>query len=159
MKKRYNLAESVINHIFHGDNNNGALSGFHSEAEVAPDVIVFSGDNQARALSEDQTYVASVKVRVGGVLLGPKKSSFFPRKWSKEQTLLWLEQGLTSMNPQHAKLAANTRNYERPLRQPQSAGVGLHFGKFKANKVTCYILYQDGQIASIFPYAPGYGEG
>jgi hypothetical protein len=52
-----------------------------------------------------------------------------------------------------------TRNYERPLRRPHTAGVGAHFGKFKANQVTCYLLSQDGVIASIFPYAPGYGEG
>ena len=162
MKKRYDLAEAVINHIFRGDNNNGALSGFHSRALVTPEEIVLGGENQQRAQGGTQTYVASVKVRVGGVLLGPKQSSFFPRNWTKDQTVLWLEQGLTSMSTEHAKLTANTRYNEqpfvRPARQPYSAGVGAHFTKFKANKVTCYILYQGGEIATIFPFAPGYGE-
>ena len=157
MTKRYQLADAVIDHIFRGDNNNGGLAGFHSEARVGDARLVLAGDN-ARRKRDDLTYVAMVTTRVAGVLLAPKKSSFFLRSWSEAKTVIWLEQGLTSMNPAHANLSANTLHYARPLRAPHTAGVGASFIKFKANKVTCYILYQGGQIASIFPFAPGFGE-
>ena len=159
MTKRYRLSQTVIDHIFSGESNAGSLAGFHSEAVVRNATLVFTGDNQARAQSGTLTYVASATVRIGGKNVGPKMSSFFPRNWSKDDTILWLEQGLTSMNPDHAKMSANMRNYVRPLRAPHSEGVGAFFTKFKANKVTCYILYQGGQIATIFPHAPGFGEG
>ena len=158
MPKRYQLSEAVIEHIFRGENNEGSLAGFHSEAVVRDAALVFAGDNQARRQGGTLTYVASATVSVGGSRLGPKKSSFFPRNWSKDDTILWLEQGLTSMNPTHAKMSANVRNYERPLRAAHTEGVGAFFTKFKANRVTCYILYQGGQIATIFPHAPGFGE-
>jgi hypothetical protein len=164
--KRYQLSQAVIDHIFRGDSNEGTLAGFHSEARVITNAntlassatLVLAGDNAARRTGKTQTYVASATTTVNGARLGPKKSSFFPTGWSEEQTILWLEQGLTSMNPQHAKMSANVRNYERPLRQAHTAGVGAHFSKFKANKITCYILYQGGEIATIFPFAPGYEE-
>lgn len=157
MTKRYELLTAVIDHIFRGDNNNGDLAGFHSEARVNNATLVLGGDNAQRK-RDNLTYVAMVSTRVNGVLLGPKKSSFFPHNWTENDTIVWLEQGLTSMSPAHAKLAANTLHYARPLRAAHTAGVGAHFTKFKANKVTCYILYQNGQIASIFPFAPGFGE-
>jgi hypothetical protein len=157
MPKRYSLPQAVIDHIFRGDNNNGSLAGFHSEARVKDAELVFQGDNQARKMG-GLTYVAMATTILNGVRLGPKKSSFFPPGWTEEQTILWLEQGMTSMTPAHAKMSVNTLHYQRPLRQPHSEGVGAHFIKFKANKVTCYILYQGGQIASVFPYSPGFGE-
>jgi hypothetical protein len=157
MPKRYQLADDVIEHIFRGDNNDGTLAGFHSEARVKNATLVLAGDN-ARRKRDGLTYVAMASTRVGGVLLGPKRSSFFPEGWSESNTILWLEQGLTSMNTAHARMSANTLNYERPLRAAHTPGVGTFFNKFKANKVTCYIMYQGGQIASIFPYAPGFGE-
>ena len=168
MSKRFTLSTAVIEHIFRGDNNNGSLSGFHSEAR-GDATLLFAGDNQQRR-QDGLTYVAWATVTVDGTQLGPKKSSFFPHPenrntridnpqlWTEENTKLWLEQGLTSSNPTHAAMSANTLHYQRPLRQPFTAGVGASFRKFKANRVTCYILYQGGVIASIFPHAPGFGE-
>lgn len=163
IKKRYSLPEKVIKHIFEGEvkeSEPGKFAGFHSEVKKSKEggdvkIVSIPGDENAKRTSGDKPYKARVQVKIGGSLKGPTagtEKSFFPKKWTQEKIVLWIEQALTS--PGDSARCSHKDWLENP-RQIRTTGVrGQVLDTIRINKVVCTVLYEDAQIASIYPRLP-----
>jgi hypothetical protein len=161
LKKRWSLPASVIRHIFEGDINDGALSGFHSEAvkHFSDNVrtLAMQDAEQTRRRLSGQPYKMSVEVKIGETWYGPKVSTFFPHpdktykgcKFTKDNIVRWIEQALTKHSdkdrPDRASWTTNPRKMAK-------TDTGRDIVRIRIGGVPCHVLYQSGVgIASVYP--------
>ena len=153
LKKRYSLSPNVITHMFDGEVSGNSFSGFHSEARknVTNGRMVLSqidGPNQLKR-NDNKPYNARVSISVGGTTRGPELKSMFPKNWSEANIIRWIEQALTDPNDTARPSRAAWTTEPRSLRR--TGIVGQQLARIKINKVSCIVLYENGQIASIYP--------
>ena len=153
LKKRYSLSSEVITHIFDGEVSDNSFSGFHSEARknlINGRMVItqISGTEQINR-DANKPYKARVSISVGGRMRGPELKSMFPKNWSESDIIRWMEQALTSPSDSARPSRDAWSTTPRSLR---TTGVsGQQLSRIKINKVSCIVLYQGGQIASIYP--------
>jgi len=162
LKKRWTLPDSVITHIFTGEPSGNSFAGFHSEAEKSLDngqlLLVGQPDpEQMRRREEGKTYKLRVRIRVDGAFCATGGvSTFFPNpkkpngnRWTKENIIRWIEQGLT--NPNDSVRSSRAEWESRPRGQRGAGVVGQALTKIRVNGISCHVLYQNGVVASIYP--------
>jgi hypothetical protein len=149
--KRYQLPADAITHIFDGEVNGGNFDGFHSEQVKNP------GNNQlqivsilpAQALrrnSGTQAYSMHVRVKFGAAWKGPAlgtRKSFFPRNWTQDRIVMWIEQALT-----HPGRARHSRQdwAARPERE-----LLVYNDQIRVNGVRCIVQYHGNVVDSVYP--------
>ena len=156
IKKRYSLPDDVIRHIFEGDADGNDFAGFHSEVVKSFENgnvqhVTIPGDELLKR-NANKPYKAYVRVKIGGAFKGPtvgREKSFFPKNWKKDDIVRWIEQALTDPGD---KCRSSHQDWLDNPRQIRSTGVvGQVLDTIRVNKVTCSILYEGGEIASVFP--------
>ncbi len=163
IKKRYSLPQKVIEHIFEGEvkeSEPNNFAGFHSEASKSQEngnvsIVSIPGDEDAKRKSGDKPYKARVRVKIGGSLKGPTtgtEKSFFPKKWSQKKIVVWIEQALTS--PGDSARCSHKDWLENPRQIRTTRIQGQVLDTIRINKVVCTVLYEEAQIASIYPRLP-----
>lgn len=153
LKKRYSLSQDVITHIFDGEVSGNSFSGFHCESRKNPanrQMVIHQISGEQNANREaNRPYKAQVKINVGGTMKGPELKSIFPKNWKEADIIRWMEQALTDPRDKCRPSRAAWTTTPRSLR---STGIpGQQLAKIKINKVSCIVLYQGGEIASIYP--------
>lgn len=153
LKKRYSLPQSVITHVFDGEVSDNSFSGFHSEARKNQQngrmvITQISGDDAVKR-NANKPYRAYVSIQVGGQLRGPELKSMFPKNWREADIIRWAEQALT--DPRDSARPSREAWTTEPRSMRSTGIVGQQLARIKINKVSCIVLYQGGEIASIYP--------
>jgi Bacterial EndoU nuclease len=99
------------------------------------------------------SYWANIRVRIGNAWYGPGMSSFFPWKWKQEDIVRWIEQALTSPPDSDRPTRQDWTTNPRAIRRTDTGG---QLRKIIVNRVSCSVLYQGREIASIYPNVPGF---
>lgn len=162
LKKRWTLPDSVIRHIFSGETSGNSFGGFHSEVEKSLDNGGMQIDGQPNPeqmlrREEGKTYKLKVKIKLNGTFCTTGGiSTFFPnpkfpnaKRWTKENIILWIEQGLT--DPNDSVRSSRAEWESQPRGQRGTGVVGQALTKIRVNGISCHVLYQSGAVVSIYP--------
>lgn len=162
LKKRWTLPDSVVTHIFTGEPSGNTFAGFHSEADKSldnGDMVIVGQPNpeQMRRRDEGKIYKLKVKIKFNGAFCATGAvSTFFPnpqkphgQRWTKENIVRWIEQGLT--DPNDSVRSSRAAWESQPRGQRGSGVVGQAVTKIRVNGISCNVLYQNGVVASIYP--------